>query len=158
MNLLTHCGLVMPYGIITWSILVQLMACCLTAPSHHLNRCWLITSEVLQQSSEDSSQDILKISILDVSLEIYNLRLPPHIPGKNELTYLYHFCSSVISSPCWSVATLWKWTPPVIWISSSLRHKSSSVWTSLTPIWQPSSDWPTPVTPTLYTGISLLKI
>ena len=28
-----------------WSTLVQIMACCLTAPSHYLNQCWLITSE-----------------------------------------------------------------------------------------------------------------
>ena len=26
----------------SWSTLVQVMACCLTAPSHYLNRCWLI--------------------------------------------------------------------------------------------------------------------
>ena len=26
------------------SILAQVMACCLTAPSHHLNQCWLIVS------------------------------------------------------------------------------------------------------------------
>ena len=25
----------------TWSTLVQVMACCLTAPSHYLNQCWL---------------------------------------------------------------------------------------------------------------------
>ena len=28
------------------STLVQVMACCLTAPSHYLNQCWLIISEV----------------------------------------------------------------------------------------------------------------
>ena len=30
----------------SWSTLAQVMACCLTAPSHHLNQCWLIISEV----------------------------------------------------------------------------------------------------------------
>ena len=29
------------------STLVQVMACCLTAPSHHPSQCWLIISEVL---------------------------------------------------------------------------------------------------------------
>ena len=29
------------------------MACCLTAPSHYLNQCWLIISKVLWHSSED---------------------------------------------------------------------------------------------------------
>ena len=37
----------------SWSILVQVMACCLTAPSHYLNQCWLIISKVLWHSSED---------------------------------------------------------------------------------------------------------
>ena len=30
----------------SWSTLAQVMACCLTAPSHYLNQCWLIISEV----------------------------------------------------------------------------------------------------------------
>ena len=32
---------------ISGSTLVQVMACCLTAPSHHLNQHWLIINEVL---------------------------------------------------------------------------------------------------------------
>ena len=32
--------------------LAQLMACCLTAPSHYLEQCWLIISKVLWHSSE----------------------------------------------------------------------------------------------------------
>ena len=40
--LLTHCGLVMSLGNIDLgSTLAQVMACCLTAPSHYLNQCWL---------------------------------------------------------------------------------------------------------------------
>ena len=36
-----------------WSTLAQVMACCLTAPSHYLNQCWLIiTSQVQWHSSE----------------------------------------------------------------------------------------------------------
>ena len=30
----------------SWSTLAQVMACCLTAPSHYLNQCWLIISKV----------------------------------------------------------------------------------------------------------------
>ena len=37
----------------SWSTLVQVMAYCLTAPSHYLNQCWLIISKVLWHSSED---------------------------------------------------------------------------------------------------------
>ena len=37
-----------------WSILAQVMACCLTAPSHYLNQGWLIIRGVLWHSSENS--------------------------------------------------------------------------------------------------------
>ena len=36
----------------TWSTLAQVMACCLTAPSHYLNQWWLIISKVQWHSSE----------------------------------------------------------------------------------------------------------
>ena len=49
---LTHCGLVMPYRDRTRSTLVQMMACCLAAPSNYLNQCWLIISEVSWHSPE----------------------------------------------------------------------------------------------------------
>ena len=35
----------------TWSTLAQIMACCLTAPSHYLNQCWLIINKVQPHSS-----------------------------------------------------------------------------------------------------------
>ena len=37
----------------SWTKLVQVMACCLTAPSHYLNQYWLIISNVLWHLSED---------------------------------------------------------------------------------------------------------
>ena len=50
---LTHCGLVTPYGTMrTRSVLAQVMAYCLTAPSHYLNQCWLIIGEVPWHSSQ----------------------------------------------------------------------------------------------------------
>ena len=46
----------MPSDVIWWhrsgSTLAQVMACCLTAPSHYLNQRWLIISNVLWHSSE----------------------------------------------------------------------------------------------------------
>ena len=36
------------------STLVKVMACCLTAPSHYLNQCWLIISEVQWHPSESN--------------------------------------------------------------------------------------------------------
>ena len=37
----------------SWSTLFQVIACCLMAPCHYLNQCWLIISKVLWHSSED---------------------------------------------------------------------------------------------------------
>ena len=55
---LTHYGLVMPYDIKkTWSALVQLMACCLTAPNHYMNQCWPISSEVLRYLPQSNAKD-----------------------------------------------------------------------------------------------------
>ena len=52
LNVLAHCGPVMPYW---WhrsgSTLARVMACCLMAPSHYLNQCWVIISEALWHSS-----------------------------------------------------------------------------------------------------------
>ena len=58
----------------TWSTLVQVMACCLMAPSHHLNQCWLIICEILWHSPEGyftvtgSAQDIFPWSLVWISL------------------------------------------------------------------------------------------
>ena len=46
------------------STLAQVMACCLTVPSHYLNQCWLIISNVLWHSSEGNF-------IRDTSATIY---------------------------------------------------------------------------------------
>ena len=48
---LTHCSLVIWWHK-SWSTLAQVMACCLMAPSHYLNQCWLIISEVPWHLSE----------------------------------------------------------------------------------------------------------
>ena len=62
------------------STLIQLMACCLMAPSHYLNQLWLLTSKVLWHSLRAISPEMLKISILDLNLKITNLKLQPHLP------------------------------------------------------------------------------
>ena len=47
-----------PGDVIWWqesrSTLNQVMACCLTAPSHYLNQCWLMISEVLWHSPDSN--------------------------------------------------------------------------------------------------------
>ena len=66
----------------TWFTLSQVMAWCLMAPSHYLNQCWLIISEVLWQSPQ---WKMLNISILHMSLKITHWILEQHLPGANEL-------------------------------------------------------------------------
>ena len=63
------------------STLVQVMACCLTAPSHYLNQCWLILSKNQWYSSEVPQTSITKISLKITYLEFY-----PNLPGTNELS------------------------------------------------------------------------
>ena len=45
------------------STLAQVMACCLTAPSHYLNQCWLVISKIQSHSSDGNfSKDISVIN------------------------------------------------------------------------------------------------
>ena len=72
----------------TWSTLAQVMACCLTAPSHYLNQCWLIISKVLWHSSEDIPWDNLKIlPVSQTRSKIAFSILYPDLPGVHELRY-----------------------------------------------------------------------
>ena len=74
---LTHCGLVLPDGDIKFgSTLTQVMDCCLMAPSHYMNQCWLIIKGVLWHSpvSNFTSAHELNPShvIRDYTLKITN--------------------------------------------------------------------------------------
>ena len=75
----------------SWSTLVQVMACCLMASSHYLNQCWLIICEVFWYLLEDSftgnAQHIYLI--FNMSLKIPNVMLQLHLPGDNELMFLF---------------------------------------------------------------------
>ena len=70
----------------TESTLAQVMACCLTAPSHYLKQCWLIISKVLWHSSEGiimrRSEDTNQ---LKTRLKIPFLELHSDLPRANEL-------------------------------------------------------------------------
>ena len=66
----------------TRSTLDQVMACCLTAPSHYLNQCWLIIGGVPWHSLDD-----VKIPINKTRLKIAVLKWHLGLPGANELKY-----------------------------------------------------------------------
>ena len=71
------------------STLAQVMACCLTTPSHYLNQCWLINSKVQWHSSECNFTRYPQPSVTVISLKIkfcYNLS------GANELTKKNEIC------------------------------------------------------------------
>ena len=69
----------------TGSTLVHVMAWCPQAPSHYLNQCWLIISQVRWQSCEGNSQEIPQPSITKISLKIPYLKFHSNLPGVNEL-------------------------------------------------------------------------
>ena len=67
------------------STLAQVMACCLTAPSHYLNQCWLISkpSDIYLKAS---SQEVTQPSITEIIWKIKYLKFHSNFPGANELT------------------------------------------------------------------------
>ena len=68
------------------STLAQVIACCLTAPSHYLNQCWLIINKVQWHSSEGNfAKDIPATKIIKISLKITYLKFHSNHPGVNEL-------------------------------------------------------------------------
>ena len=78
----------------TSSTLVDVMACCLMAPSHYINQCLLIISGVLWQSPEgnctENAQDKTQPSISKISFAIICLKLHSNRPGTNELTCTFY--------------------------------------------------------------------
>ena len=69
------------------STLAQIMACCLTAPSHYLNQCWLIISEVRWHIRAISWQ-MPQPSITKICLKITWLKFHSNLPGANELNII----------------------------------------------------------------------
>ena len=68
----------------TWSTLVQVVGCCLTAPNHYLNRCWLNPNEVLWPSPESNFTLSVQATVIYNEFENYILKLLPHLPGAHE--------------------------------------------------------------------------
>ena len=98
---------------VTWrhrsgSTFAQVMACCLTAPSHYLNQCWLIIGKVKRHSSKRSSdihlrassQEITQPSITEIIWKIKYLEFHSNFSGANELKL-----------PVWSHVIVWRTQP-----------------------------------------------
>ena len=83
------------------STFVQVMACCLMAPSHYLNQCWLIISEILWHAFQTAiSQQMLMNLVCNMSLEITLLKLLKHLPEANELCSYFTSQSTLYSLFC----------------------------------------------------------
>ena len=82
---ITHCGPV--WGHKSGSTLDQIMACCLTAPSHYLNQCDLpsVRSSCIHLSA--ILPEIPEPSVTVISLKITYLKFCSNLLGANELTH-----------------------------------------------------------------------
>ena len=68
------------------STVVQVVACCLTAPSHYLNQCWLSSLRSSYVHLRAILLEISQQSVTKISLKIIFLRFYWNLPGANELT------------------------------------------------------------------------
>ena len=71
------------------STLALVMACCLTAPSRHLNQCWQIISESSDIHIRALSQEKPQPSITKICLKITYLKFHSSFPVANELSYTW---------------------------------------------------------------------
>ena len=67
------------------STLAQVMAWCLTAPSHYLNQCWFTFSKVHWHSFEYILQEMIELSITKISWKITFLKFLWNLTGANQL-------------------------------------------------------------------------
>ena len=78
------------------STLIQVMACCLTAPSHYLNQCWLIISKAQWHSYRRIAQEIPQSSSTKISLKFTDAKFHQDLPEVNELKYFIHAVTETI--------------------------------------------------------------
>ena len=115
------------------STLARVMACCLTAPSHYLNQCWLIISEVQWHSYwSNFTIDMPQPSITKICMKITCLKFHSNFPGVNELRMVcfhgYRFY------PCW------RWSPGC---QRGARPRKRAQWScqNIGKLLSPTWDW-----------------
>ena len=74
----------------SWSTFAQLMACCLTAPNHYPNQCWLTINEILWHSFQGNVY-LNAQSINKLCLKFTHLKSHASLSGDNELTHESYF-------------------------------------------------------------------
>ena len=66
----------------SWSTFPQVMACCLTVPSHYLNQCWLVRASGIHLRA--ISQEIPQPLITEIRLKIIYVKFHSDLPGDSE--------------------------------------------------------------------------
>ena len=97
------------------STLAEIMACCLTAPSHYLNQCWCLINEVVWHSSESSFRAIAQAVILYNEFENHTFEISAISPKGEGLTHsgaelienLSRVSSNNMSTWCWWFTVNW---------------------------------------------------
>ena len=78
--------------------LAQVMACCLTAPSHYLDQCWLIINEAHWHLAEGNFTEIVPdISVTTKCLIVAYLKMLLYLP---EVSELMHCCLRTMAIFC----------------------------------------------------------
>ena len=93
----------------SWTTLAQVMACCLTAPSHYLNQCWLIIRGVLWHTSESSFAGIAQGIDSGYEFEkdiLKNIFKSPRGQWVNGVCHPASIAGDTILTPCHVVKSL----------------------------------------------------
>ena len=76
------------------STLAPIMACCLKAPSHYLNRCWLIANRVLWNPLKTNFTGLVQVTFRQMRLKNAIIKLFPYLTAACEL-HRYIRCMSL---------------------------------------------------------------
>ena len=109
------------------STFVQVMACYLTAPSHYLNRCWLIISKALWHSSDAIIVRRSEDTNQQNKIENYIFRITFRSPRGEWVNKIYEGSQGcrvavgvfnmifVYLGYCWFLLWLWRFAVTCIW-------------------------------------------
>ena len=167
---LTYWNKVMPNGIRSWSTMVQVMACCLMAPSHYLSQYWPTINMIIWHSFQANVYLNTKISIPSYLKFTYlKLQVKSHLPGDNK-SICWWFHTPEIK--CWgspnfrsmaqckisiadALEILQSCTKPSIWAMPEIKQhleRNRQGWVSETRI----RGWITPLSPS-YRQVSNIR-
>ena len=123
------------WRLISGSTLAQVRDCCLTTPSHYLNQCWLIISEVILAFTwRQFHGKCPKIFIFDMGLKMIYFRWQLHFPRANEL--------KVNKGPVDKVNSIAVDTPCVARSSATMSLTLQIYTDTCLPHWRISTTWP----------------